>query len=93
MVQQASAQENIGLHVYFSPDGNFFLVDPKTKIGMVGTWGVGRTGLLVNIYGNGKWAKLWDADIYFTGNDYLVVDVVDSQSTTQQRFSLLRVKN
>ena len=92
VVQQASVQENIGLRVYFSPDGNFFMVDPKTKLGMAGSWVIGRSGLLVNIYGNGKWAKLWDADLVFSDNEHMTVDVVESQLTGQQRFTLLRLK-
>lgn len=92
VVQQAPVPDNVGLQVYFSPDGNFFMVDPKTKLGMVGSWVVGRSGLLVSIYGNGKWAKLWDADVHFLDNDRMVVDVVESQLTTQQRFTLLRLK-
>jgi len=92
VVQQAPAQENIGVRVYFSPDGNFFMVDPKSQVGLVGSWVIGRAGLLVSIYGNGKWAKLWDADVTFEGNDRMLVDVAESQLTTQKHFDLQRLK-
>lgn len=92
VVHQAPVQENIGLRVYFSPDGNFFMVDPKTKLGLIGSWVVGRSGLLVSIYGNGKWAKLWEADIGFGGADTMTVDVVDSHLTAPQRFTLSKIK-
>jgi len=91
-VQQASSQENVGLRVYFSPDGNFFLVDPRTQLGMTGNWSIGRSGLLVSIYGNGQWAKLWDANIAFQGNDQMLVDVVESQISPPQQFGLVRTK-
>jgi hypothetical protein len=92
VVQQAPMQENIGLRVYFSPDGNFFMVDAGTKLGLTGNWVIGRSGLLVSIYGNGKWARLWDADVSFEGNNKMIVDVKDSQVTLPQRFTLLRLK-
>jgi len=92
-VEQAVAKENIGLRVYFSPDGNFFMVDPKTQLGVAGNWMVGRAGILVSIYGDGKWAKLWDADIAFEGNDKMIVDVKESQVAPLQQFTLLRLKN
>ena len=92
VVQQAGAQDAIGLRIYFSPDGNFFLVDPKTQLGMTGSWVIGRAGLLVNIFGNGRWAKLWDADVAFPNPDYMLVNVVESQLSGQQRFVLKRVK-
>ena len=92
VVQQSVSPENRGLGVYFSPDGNFFLVDPKTQMGMNGTWVVGRVGLLVSIYGNGRWAKLWDADVAFDGANKMILDVKDSQIAPPQRFILLRLK-
>lgn len=93
VVEQAVAKENIGLRVYFSADGNFFMVDPKTQLGVAGNWMVGRAGLLVSIYGNGKWANLWDADIAFEGNDKMIVDVKESHVAPLQQFTLLRLKN
>ncbi len=92
VVQQASSPENVGLRVYFSPDGNFFLVDPRTKLGMAGSWSIGRSGLLVSIYGNGQWAKLWDADIAFVSNDQMIVNVVESQISPPQQFGLMRAQ-
>lgn len=92
VVQQAGAQDAIGLRLYFSPDGNFFLIDPKTQLGMAGSWVVGRAGLLVSVIGNGRWAKLWDADVAFPNPDFMMVDVVESQLSGRQRFVLQRVK-
>jgi hypothetical protein len=92
VVQQSSSAENIGLGVFFSPDGNFFLVDPKTKLGFNGTWVIGRAGLLVSVFGNGKWAKLWDADVSFESDDKMIMEVQDSQVTVPQRVVLQRVK-
>lgn len=91
VVQQPSSQEYIGLRMFFSPDGNFFMIDPKTQLGYSGSWVVGRSGLLVSIYGNGKWAKLWDADVSFASNDRMIVDVKDSQLSAPQRVLLQRM--
>lgn len=92
VVQQASSPENVGLGVFFSADGNFFLVDPKTKLGFNGNWMMGRAGLLVSVMGNGKWAKLWDADISFEGDDRMIMEVRDSQVTAPQRVVLQKIK-
>lgn len=92
VVEQSVAKENVGLRVYFSPDGNFFMVDPSTQLGVTGNWTVGRAGTLVTIYGNGKWAKLWDADIVFEGDDKMIVDVKESQVAPPQKFTLQRMK-
>jgi hypothetical protein len=91
-VVDAENQANIGLRAYFSPDGNFFMVDPRTQLGFVGSWVVGRAGLLVSIYGNGQWAKLWDADVSFDGDDHMIVDVKDSQFAEPQRVVLQRIR-
>lgn len=93
VVQQASSSENVGLRVFFSPDGNFFLIDPKTGLGFNGTWMMGRSGLLVSVFGSGKWAKLWDADVSFDGTgDKMIMDVKESQVTVPQRVVLERIK-
>ena len=92
VVQQSSSAENIGLGVYFSPDGNFFLIDPRTKVGFNGTWVIGRAGLLVSVFGNGRWAKLWDTDVSFESNDKMIMDVKESQLTVPQRVVLQRIK-
>jgi hypothetical protein len=91
-VQQASSAENIGLRVFFSPDGNFFLIDPKSKLGFNGSWMVGRAGLLVSVFGNGKWAKLWDADVSFESDDKMIMEVQESELTLPQRVVLQRIK-
>jgi len=83
--------ENIGMRAFFSPDGNFMMVDPKSQMGFVGNWTVGRAGLLVNIFGNSKWGKLWDADVAFPDDDHMVLDVKDSQFSEPHRVTLQRV--
>lgn len=92
VVQQSSSAENIGVRVFFSPDGNFFLIDPRLKLGFNGSWAIGRAGLLVTIFGNGKWAKLWDADVSFESNDKMIMEVKESQLTAPERIVLQRVK-
>jgi hypothetical protein len=83
--------ENIGMRVFFSPDGIFFMIDPDTGMGFVGNWGVGRAGLLVEIAGNSKWGKLWDADVSFPDNYHMILDVKDSQFSHPHRVTLQRL--
>ena len=83
--------ENIGMRVFFSPDGNFFMVDPRTQMGIAGNWTVGRSGLLVEVSGNSKWAKLWDADVSFPDNFHMVLNVGDSQFSRPHRVTLQRI--
>ena len=92
MVTDSENVENLGLRAFFSPDGNFFMVDPKTQLGMVGTWTVGRAGLLVSILGNSRWAKLWDADVSFKDDDNMLLEVKDSQFSIPHRVTLQRIK-
>jgi hypothetical protein len=90
-VVDTPSPEHAGLRVYFSPDGNFFMVDPRSHLGYVGSWVVGRVGLLVSIYGNSRWAKLWDADVSFPGANLMVMDVKDSQFAEPKRIVLQRI--
>jgi len=83
--------ENIGMRVFFSPDGNFFMIDPNSGMGFVGNWVVGRAGLLVEISGNSKWGKLWEADVSFPDNYHMVLDVKDSQFSHPHRVTLQRL--
>jgi hypothetical protein len=83
--------ENIGMRVFFSPDGNFFMVDPRTQLGIVGNWTMGRAGLLVEISGNGKWARLWQAEVSFPDDYHMVLDVKDSQFSQPHRVTLQRI--
>jgi hypothetical protein len=68
------------------------MVDPKSQLGFVGSWTVGRAGLLVTIFGNSKWGKLWDADVSFPDNEHMVLDVKDSQFSQPHHVTLQRVK-
>lgn len=90
-VVDAEQIENIGMRVFFSPNGNFFMVDPVTQLGFVGNWTVGRVGLLVEISGNSKWGKLWEADVSFTDNYHMVLNVGDSQFSRPHRITLQRI--
>jgi hypothetical protein len=92
VVVKTPTMENVGMRVFFSPDGNFFMVDPTTMMGYAGNWEVGRSGLLVSIYGNGRWAKLWDADVSFDGKNRMTVDVKESQFAKPHRVILERLK-
>jgi hypothetical protein len=83
--------ENIGMRVFFSPNGNFFMVDPITLVSVVGNWTVGRAGLLVEIAGNSQWGKLWDADVSFPDDSHMVLNVGDSQFSRPHRVTLQRV--
>lgn len=92
VVASSENVENVGLRTFFSPDGNFFMVDPRTQLGMVGSWTVGRAGLLVSILGNSRWGKLWDADVSFKDDDNMILDVKDSQFSAPHQVLLQRVK-
>jgi hypothetical protein len=92
VVADSENVENLGLRAFFSPDGNFLMVDPKTQLGMAGSWTVGRAGLLVSILGNSKWGKLWDADVSFKDDDNMILDVKDSQFSSPHRVTLQRIK-
>jgi hypothetical protein len=84
--------ENIGIRAFFSPDGNFLMVDPRTQLGFVGSWMMGRSGLLVTIFGNSRWGKLWDADVSFPDNDHLALDAKESQFAQPHRVLLQRLR-
>ncbi len=92
LVTDSENVENLGLGAFFSPDGNFLMVDPRTQLGMVGSWMIGRSGLLVSIQGNSRWGKLWDADVSFKDDDHMILDVKDSQFAAPHRVTLQRIK-
>ncbi len=90
-VVDAEQIENIGMRVFFSPDGIFFMIDPNSGLGFVGNWVVGRAGLMVEIAGNSKWAKLWEADVSFPDSYHMVLDVKDSHFSRPHRVTLQRL--
>jgi hypothetical protein len=92
VVIKTPSQQHLGMRVYFSPDGNFFMADPRSKLGYVGNWEVGRSGLLVSIYGNGRWAKLWESDVSFKDKNHMMLDVKDSQFSSPHRVVLNRIR-
>jgi hypothetical protein len=91
-VVDAEHIENIGMRVFFSPNGNFVMIDPITQMSFAGNWTVGRAGLLVEILGNSNWGKLWDADVSFQDDSHMVLNVGDSQFSRPHRVTLQRVR-
>jgi hypothetical protein len=92
VVVDSESVENVGLRAFFSPDGNFLMVDPKTQMGFSGNWSVGRVGLLVSILGASQWAKLWEGDVSFADNDKMILDVKESHFSQPHRITLQRIK-
>lgn len=91
VVTEAQDASNIGMVFYFSPDGTFGLVDPKTKIGAAGTYSVGRAGLMINVFNVGKSAEFIVGDLSLSG-DNMVIDVKRSAVMEPQRVVLQSVK-
>jgi hypothetical protein len=91
VVAQAKDASNVGLIFYFSPDGTFGLIDPRTLIGAAGTFSVGRAGLMINVFNVGKSAEFIVGEMTMTG-DTLTVDVKNSAFMDPQRIVLQRVK-
>jgi hypothetical protein len=91
VVAQAKDASNVGLVFYFSPDGTFGLIDPKTLVGAAGTFSVGRAGLMINVFNVGKSAEFMVGDITLAG-DTLTIDVKRSSFMDPQQVVLQRVK-
>lgn len=91
VVTEAADTSNVGLIFYFSPDGTFGLIDPKTLIGAAGTFSVGRTGLMISVFNIGKSAEFIVGDITMSG-DTMTVDVKRSAFMEPQRVVLQSVK-
>jgi hypothetical protein len=92
VVVDSESVENVGLRAFFSPDGNFLMVDPSTQMGFSGNWSVGRVGLLVSILGASQWAKLWEGDVSFADNDKMILEVKESHFSQPHRITLQRIK-
>jgi hypothetical protein len=91
VVTEAKDSSNIGLIFYFSPDGTFGLIDPKTRIGAAGTYSIGRAGLMINVFNIGKSAEFITGDFNVSG-DNMTIDVRNSAVMVPQRVVLQVVK-
>jgi hypothetical protein len=91
VVTEAKDHANIGLIFYFSPDGTFGLIDPKTKIGAAGTFSMGHAGLMINVFNIGKSAEFIVGDVSISG-DNMAIDVKSSAFMDPQRVLLQSVK-
>jgi len=91
VVTEAKDRANIGLIFYFSPDGTFGLIDPKTKIGAAGTFSMGHAGLMINVFNIGKSAEFIVGDLSISG-DNMAIDVKSSAFMDPQRVLLQSVK-
>lgn len=90
-VTQAASPSNVGLRMFFSPDGVFLMVDPRAGLGVAGTYTVGRTGLLVYVYGYGRSAEFINGSYTMQG-DTLRIDVKSSGFMDPQQVVLQRMK-
>jgi hypothetical protein len=91
IVVEAKDPANVGLVFYFSPDGTFGMVNPKTQVGVAGAYSVGRAGLMINVFGFGKSAEFMGGDVSITG-DHMTIDVKRSGFMDPQRVVLQRVR-
>lgn len=90
-VTQAASPSNVGLRMFFSPDGVFLMVDPRAGLGVAGTYTIGRTGLLVYVYGYGRSAEFINGSYTLQG-DVLRIDVKSSGFMEPQQVVLQRMK-
>lgn len=90
-VTQAASPSNVGLRMFFSPDGVFLMVDPRAGIGVAGSYTIGRTGLLVYVYGYGRSAEFINGSYTLEG-DTLRIDVKRSGFMEPQQVVLQRMK-
>lgn len=90
-VIQAASPSNVGLRMFFSPDGVFLMVDPRAGIGVAGSYTIGRTGLLVYVYGYGRSAEFINGTYTIEG-DVVRIDVKRSGFMEPQQVVLQRMK-
>ncbi len=90
-VIDAASKSNVGLRMFFSPDGVFLMVDPRAGIGVAGAYTVGRSGLLINVYGYGRSAEFINGDFTVQG-DTLRIDVKSSGFMEPQQVVLQRMR-
>lgn len=90
-VTEAASNSNVGLRMFFSPDGVFLMVDPRSGLGVAGAYTVGRSGLLINVYGYGRSAEFINGD-YTVQGDTLRIDVKSSGFMEPQQVVLQRMR-
>lgn len=90
-VTQAASPSNVGLRMFFSPDGVFLMVDPRAGIGVAGSYTIGRTGLLIYVYGYGRSAEFINGTYTIEG-DVLRINVKRSGFMEPQQVVLQRMK-
>ncbi|MCS6786261.1 MAG: hypothetical protein NZ524_04380 [Thiobacillaceae bacterium] len=90
-VVDAAAKANVGLRMYFSPDGVFLMVDPHSGLGVAGSYTVGRTGLLVYVFNYGRSALFINGDYTLQG-DTLRINVRSSGFMEPQQVVLQRMR-
>ncbi len=90
-VTEAASKSNVGLRMFFSPDGVFLMVDPRSGLGVAGAYTVGRSGLLINVYGYGRSAEFINGD-YTVQGDTLRIDVKSSGFMEPQQVVLQRMR-
>jgi hypothetical protein len=90
-VTQAASPSNVGLRMFFSPDGVFLMVDPRSGLGVAGSYTVGRTGLLIYVYGYGRSAEFINGT-YTQQGDVLRIDVKRSGFMEPQQVVLQRMR-
>lgn len=90
-VTEAASRSNVGLRMFFSHDGVFLMVDPRAGIGVAGAYTVGRSGLLINVYGYGRSAEFINGDFTVQG-DTLRINVRSSGFMEPQQVTLQRMR-
>lgn len=90
-VTQAASPSNVGLRMFFSPDGVFLMVDPRTGMGVAGSYTIGRTGMLIYVYGYGRSAEFIHGPYTLEG-DVLRIDVKRSGFMEPQQVVLQRMR-
>ncbi len=90
-VTDAASKSNVGLRMFFSPDGVFLMVDPAAGIGVAGSYTLGRSGLLVYVYGYGRSAEFING-AYSVDGDTMRIDVKSSGFMEPQQVVLQRMK-
>lgn len=90
-VTGAASKSNVGLRMFFSPDGVFLMVDPNAMVGVAGSYTIGRTGLLVYVYGYGRSAEFINGTYTIEG-DVMRIDVKSSGFMEPQQVVLQRMK-
>lgn len=90
-VTEAASKSNVGLRMFFSYDGVFLMVDPRVGIGVAGAYTVGRSGLLIYVFGYGRSAEFINGDFTVEG-DTLRIDVRSSGFMEPQRVVLQRIR-